>query len=82
MSCDACEAAREIDEETPPCETKQGCWVLPLDKEGQRLMDIREQIIDLKDLIDAGTILRAHKCNLEEIGLLAFIEREIRELRK
>jgi hypothetical protein len=81
-----------VDGVEPPCfyegqaEKKvsgvNACWIPELDEQSQRILDIRQKIKTLKEVVDAGTILRMYAADLEDIELLAFLEDELRKLRE
>ena len=79
MSCEACREAHQVDGVTPGCETGQGCLIPPLDERGSRVMQIRDMLVRLKDLVDAGTVLRMYGAGIDDLELLALLEDEIRK---
>lgn len=82
MSCEACADAEEIDGAVPDCQTDKGCLIPQLDEQGQRILDIRDRLITLHDIMDAGTILRMYDATKEDIEMLAIVENELKKLRK
>ncbi len=81
MSCETCNEALEIDGYEPDCRTDKGCKVPPLDEHGQRILEIRDRLVSLHELVDAGTILRLYRATKEDIEMLAIIESELKKLR-
>lgn len=79
VSCEACREAQQVDGLTPDCETVKGCLIPPLDEAGARVMQLRDKLVRLKDLMDAGTVLRMYGAGVEDLELLAVLEDEIRK---
>ena len=79
MSCAACREAQQVDGVTPGCEAGKGCLIPALDERGARVMQIRDKLVRLKDLVDAGTVLQMYGADLDDIELLAVLEDEIRK---
>lgn len=79
MNCEECRDAEKIDGVIPDCQTDKGCLVPPLDEDAQRVMNIREKLITLKELVDPGTILRMHNATREDIEMLAAVEEEMKK---
>lgn len=82
MSCEACAEAEEIDGAVPDCETDKGCLIPPLTEQGQRILEIRDRLITLHDIMDAGTILSMYDATKEDIEMLSIIEKELKMLRE
>ena len=76
MSCDACKDIYVVDEIEPDC-FEGACIVPMLDAEGQRIVEIRDRLIVLKDLVDSGTIMKIYGATKEDIEMLAFIETQM-----
>lgn len=74
MSCEECDKAEEIDGAIPDCRTEKGCLIPPLSETGARIMQVREKLMKLKDLVDPATILRMHGVTLDDLDLLAAVE--------
>ncbi|GER92689.1 hypothetical protein A45J_0407 [hot springs metagenome] len=82
MSCEACAEAEEIDGAVPDCRTEKGCLIPPLDEQGQRILEIRDRLITLHDIVDAGTILRLYDATKEDVEMMAIVEKELKMLRE
>lgn len=80
MSCETCYETIETDGVEPPCFTETGCWLPPLPEGLQRIFEIRDRLVTLHELVDAGTILRLYDADIEDIELLAVIEGELKAL--
>lgn len=80
MSCDSCKDILLIDEVEPPC-WEDACWLPELDERCQRILEIRQKIVTLKELVDAGTILKMYEADLEDIELMAYLEEELKQMR-
>jgi hypothetical protein len=79
VSCEACAEALEVDGIKPDCRTGKKCLVPRLEPEAQRVMELRGLIVRLRDLVDAGTILKMCGADLEDLALLATVEDLLRE---
>lgn len=82
VSCAACEESREVDGLIPDCETDVGCIIPRLSDDGQRVMGIRDLLLDLHPLVDPGTVFRICEVDREDLELLALIESELKEQAK
>ncbi|MEW6115670.1 MAG: hypothetical protein AB1553_02060 [Nitrospirota bacterium] len=80
VSCDACRDALEKDGYDPEC-IEGECKLPPLDPLGARILEIRQRLLSLNELVDAGTILRLYDVDLVDLELLAAVEEELKELR-
>ncbi|MDA8155565.1 MAG: hypothetical protein M0Z52_03795 [Actinomycetota bacterium] len=80
MHCETCESIEEVDEIEPPCKTPQGCPIPPLTPDAQRLQDIRMLLTGLKELGAAPIILKTFAVSLEDLKMLARVEREVKAL--
>ena len=74
MTCEECEKSREIDGDTPGCETERGCIIPPLSGRGARVMALREKLMRLKSLVDPGAILRMWGAAKEDVEMLVEVE--------
>ena len=80
----------EVDNVEPPCfaETENikpgdnACWHNLPDAWGSRIIEIRSQLIVLNELVDAGSILRLHDADIDDIELLVFYERELKKVKE
>ncbi|TLM66007.1 MAG: hypothetical protein FDZ69_07440 [Deltaproteobacteria bacterium] len=81
MSCEACAEAREIDGVVPECETGE-CPVVPMLQESARILGIRDLLVGLDGLVDAGTVCRLTDVDLDDLRLLAVVENLLRENRR
>jgi hypothetical protein len=64
--------------EPPICKTPGGrCPIPKVISEAQRLNQIRNLLINLKDRVDAGTICRICQVESDELLMLAEIEAEL-----
>ena len=81
MSCESCKEALEIDGVEPDCFDGE-CRIPPPDSKGQRILEIRQKLISLHELVDAGTILKMYDANFEDIELLAAMEEELGKLKE
>jgi len=79
VSCEQCREALEIDDVEPPCFSRT-CYIPQPDERGQRILEIRDKLIKLHDLVDPGTILKLYNSTVEDIELLAYVEEEMEEL--
>ena len=74
VACEECRMIFQIDGGLPDCETGNGCTIPPLDENGRRIMDMREKLVKLKDLIDPGTILNLYGATRDDLDLLIKVE--------
>ena len=81
MGCDNCEKEFDKNGIEPICWEGE-CPIPPLDAQGQRILEIRERIIELRDLVDSGAILRIYRADEEDLELLALWEKEVRGAEK
>jgi len=58
----------------PDCETEKGCIIPPLSERGQKVMELRERLVRLGDLVHSSTILAAYGATIEDLELLAKAE--------
>lgn len=79
MSCEACYEAEEIDGVDPDCRTDKGCLITPLDEQCQRILEIRDKLLSLSGIVDAGTILSMYEATHDDIDLLAIVEKELKK---
>jgi hypothetical protein len=79
VSCENCKEGFEVDGTEPDCWDGE-CKLPALCATGQRILEIRDRIITLQDIVDPGSILRMYGADLEDIELLAEVEEEIRRL--
>ncbi len=88
MRCENCLDIEEQDGAPAPCHVTAGrtngsapagCPIPPLSADEARILDMRGMLIQLKDLVDAGTVLRMYGATLEELRILAAIEEGLRE---
>jgi len=79
VSCEACREAQQVDGVTPDCEAGKSCLIPALDERGARVMQIRDKLVRLRDLVDAGTVLKMYGADLDDIELLAVLEDEIKK---
>jgi len=63
-----------MDGDLPDCETGKGCAIPPLNEWGRRVMDIREKLTKLRNLVDPGTILGLYGATREDLDLLIKVE--------
>ena len=68
-----------MDGVTPDCEAGKACLIPALDERSARVMQIRDKLVRLKDLVDAGTVLKMCGADLDELELLAVLEDEIKK---
>jgi hypothetical protein len=80
VSCEQCEEDRETDGDIPACETDKGCIIPPLGEYESRIMGLRTRLVMLKDLADPKDVLAAQGATLEEIDLIAEVERIVEKL--
>jgi len=73
-----CGSCREINE-IPTCEKEKGCIIPPLDERGQRIMEIKDRLITLKELLPAEVILKMYKATMEDVEMLAALEEELKK---
>jgi len=78
VSCESCKEALETDGVDPDC-IEGNCLIPPLDEQGQRILEIRDKLISLRELVDAGTILKLYDATLEDMETLAAVEQEFKE---
>ena len=78
MSCEECEKSREVDGIAPDCETGKDCVIPPLSEAGARIMDIRQRLASLGDLVGRGEILRMYGVTIEDMDLLELAEAELK----
>jgi hypothetical protein len=81
VSCKTCAETYEIDDIEPDCWSKE-CLVPEVDAWGQRIFEIRDRLITLKDLVDPGTILKLYNADLDDLELLAAVEEQLQEIHK
>jgi len=62
---------------TPECETEDGCLVPAVDQKGLRVLEMRSLLVQLRPLVDPGTVLRMCDADLDDLKLLAIIEAEL-----
>jgi len=74
VACEECRTSFEIDGDLPDCETGKGCAIPPLNEWGRRIMDMREKLMKLRNLIDPGTILGLYGATREDLDLLVKVE--------
>jgi len=79
ISCETCKENFEIDGEEPDCWEGE-CKLPPLCARGRRILEIRDRIINLRDIVDPGSILRIYRADDEDIELLALVEEELQKL--
>ncbi len=79
MACEQCESIREKDGIEPDCETGKECLIPPVNSQCRKVLRMISLVRDLKGLVDADTALRLHGATLEDLELMAAVEREIRE---
>jgi hypothetical protein len=92
VNCANCEDIEEVDGAIPACKTHpfisfqegtySGCPIPALSPKDQRLLEMRTNLISLKDLLDGRAILEIYGAGREEIELLAELEEEMRLLRE
>ncbi len=68
-----------MDGVTPDCETGKGCLIPALDERAARVTRLRDILVRLKDLVDAGIVLRMYGADIDDLELLAVLEDEIRK---
>ncbi|MDA8324972.1 MAG: hypothetical protein M0033_02010 [Nitrospiraceae bacterium] len=56
-----------------------GCPIPPLSAEEARILDMRGMIMNLKELVEAGNVLKMMGATLEDLRILAAIEEGLRE---
>lgn len=78
MSCKNCKKDFRKDGTEPDCWDGE-CKIPPLDEQGMRILEIRNRILELKDLVDAGAILNIYRATEEDLELLAAWEQEIQK---
>lgn len=64
---------------TPDCQTPAGCLIPTLEAEGRRVMEIRDLLGKLHNVIDSGTICRICDVDLLDLQLLAIAEEILKE---
>ncbi len=72
----------EKDGAVPPCRGEGGCPVPAVSPGEERILQMRSTLIRLKGLACAGAILGAYGAAREDLEFLAFIESELREMKK
>jgi hypothetical protein len=79
VACEECRMTFEVDGDLPDCEVGNGCAIPPLDGKGRRIMDMREKLAKLKDLVDPGTILELYGATRDDLDLLVKVEELMRD---
>lgn len=91
MSCEECARTLQIDGVDPPCfggvDGKSGqairgitaCWIPELDEAGSRIMEMREKLITLGELVGRDTIMRIYEATKEDLELLEAVENEFKK---
>ena len=74
VACEECRMIFEIDGDLPACEAGRGCTIPTLYEKGKRIMDMREKLAKLKDLVDPGTILNLYGATRDDLDLLMKVE--------
>jgi hypothetical protein len=68
-----------VDGIIPDCKAGKTCLIPALDERSDRVMQMRDKLVRLRDLVDAGTVLKMYGADLNDIELLAVMEDEIRK---
>ncbi len=58
------------------------CWIPPLDEAGSRIMEIRQKLFTLGELIGPDTIMKMYEATKEDLELLDAVETEIGKARE
>lgn len=76
MSCGTCKEIEETDLAAPQCDK---CPIPALDADNVRVMEMRSMIVSLKGLMDASVVVKAFGATMDDMRLLAALEREMVE---
>ncbi len=88
MLCENCIDIEEQDGIPAPCRSPrpmgegQGegvCPIPPLTPDERRILEMRGMLIQLKDLVDPGTVLMMHGADIGDLKILAAIEAGLKE---
>ena len=80
MRCESCIDIEEQDGVAAACRTPgRKCPIPPLSADEARILEMRRLLVSLKDIVDAGTVLRLHGASIEDLRVLAAVEDGLRE---
>lgn len=82
MTCESCRDIEKVDEVLPDCKTGKGCLIPQLGQEEARILEVRDLLVRLHDLINPEVILKMYEISGEEIEMLAVIEDEIKKMKE